>query len=291
DLGVRKVLDKIPYSDKYYVTIDIDCFDISLATGTGSPSPGGLSFNFLNDILVGIAEKGNVICFDLVEVAPQYDPTNATPRLAAMTMINFMVRILKNKIEINFYFDRGDDLIEQFRLENDLIGQKEVPLEAYYGIQTIRAKKFNITGYTINSEIIKAIATVKKAAAIANVKEGHLNNLIGKFIIKAADEIINGKLHDQFIVDPIQGGAGTSVNINANEVIANRALELWGKEKGDYNLIHPNNHVNMSQSTNNVYPTANHISILRHLSRLENTMIALKDTFVKKGQELDDVIK
>lgn len=98
DLGVRKVLDKIPYSDKYYVTIDIDCFDISLATGTGSPSPGGLSFNFLNDILVGIAEKGNVICFDLVEVAPQYDPTNATPRLAAMTMINFMGRILKNKI-------------------------------------------------------------------------------------------------------------------------------------------------------------------------------------------------
>lgn len=96
-LGVEKVVDQIPKADKYYVTIDIDCFDISLATGTGSPSPGGFSFDFLNDILVGIAEKGNVICFDLVEVAPQYDPTNSTTRVAAMTMLNFMAHILRNK--------------------------------------------------------------------------------------------------------------------------------------------------------------------------------------------------
>lgn len=96
-LGIEGILDKIPKADNYYVTIDIDCFDISLATGTGSPSPGGFSFDFLNDILIGIAEKGNVICFDLVEVAPQYDPTGATPRIAAMTMLNFMGHILKNK--------------------------------------------------------------------------------------------------------------------------------------------------------------------------------------------------
>lgn len=96
-LGVEGILNQIPKADKYYVTIDIDCFDISLATGTGSPSPGGFSYDFLNDILVGIAEKGNVICFDLVEVAPQYDPTNATPRIAAMTMLNFMGHILKQK--------------------------------------------------------------------------------------------------------------------------------------------------------------------------------------------------
>lgn len=96
-MGVKGVLDRIPKAEKYYVTIDIDCFDISLATGTGSPSPGGFSYDFLNDILVGIAEKGNVICFDLVEVAPQYDPTGATPRVAAMTMLNFMGHILKNK--------------------------------------------------------------------------------------------------------------------------------------------------------------------------------------------------
>ncbi|PID03022.1 agmatinase [Sporosarcina sp. P2] len=96
-LGVEGILNKIPKADKYYVTIDIDCFDISLATGTGSPSPGGFSFDFLNDILIGIAEKGNVVCFDLVEVAPQYDPTGATTRVAAMTMLNFMGHILKNK--------------------------------------------------------------------------------------------------------------------------------------------------------------------------------------------------
>ncbi|MBP2075871.1 agmatinase [Oceanobacillus polygoni] len=96
-LGVEGIIDRIPKADKYYVTIDIDCFDISLATGTGSPSPGGFSFDFLNDILVGIAEKGNVICFDLVEVAPQYDPTGATSRVAAMTMLNFMGHIIKNK--------------------------------------------------------------------------------------------------------------------------------------------------------------------------------------------------
>lgn len=96
-LGVEGIIDRIPKADKYYVTIDIDCFDISLATGTGSPSPGGFSFDFLNDILVGIAEKGKVICFDLVEVAPQYDPTGATSRVAAMTMLNFMGHIIKNK--------------------------------------------------------------------------------------------------------------------------------------------------------------------------------------------------
>ncbi|USG67874.1 agmatinase [Brevibacillus ruminantium] len=96
-LGVEGVLQKIPKAEKYYVTIDIDCFDISLATGTGSPSPGGFSYDFLNDILIGIAEKGNVICFDLVEVAPQYDPTNSTTRVAAMTMLNFMGHILKQK--------------------------------------------------------------------------------------------------------------------------------------------------------------------------------------------------
>lgn len=96
-LGVEGILAQIPKADKYYVTIDIDCFDISLATGTGSPSPGGFSYDFLNDILIGIAERGNVICFDLVEVAPQYDPTNSTTRVAAMTMLNFMGHILKQK--------------------------------------------------------------------------------------------------------------------------------------------------------------------------------------------------
>src|SRR5699024_7426940 len=134
-------------------------------------------------------------------------------------------------------------------------------------------------------------AYVKKAAAIANMETGHLEHTIGEFIKKAADEIIEGKWHDQFIVDPIQGGAGTSINMNANEVIANRALELMGKEKGDYDVIHPNIHVNMAQSTNDAFPTAIHLATYRLINRLVKTMQKLEKTFTKKGKEFDHIIK
>jgi len=154
---------------------------------------------------------------------------------------------------------------KDYRVEEDLLGQKEVPVDAYYGIQTIRAKEnFHITGYTIEPEMIVAIATVKKAAALANMEIGQLEETKAKAIVAAADEIIKGKFHDQFIVDPIQGGAGTSVNMNANEVIANRALEILGKEKGAYDVIHPNTDVNMAQSTNDAFPTAIHIATIQY---------------------------
>ncbi len=180
----------------------------------------------------------------------------------------------------------------QHRVEEDLLGQKEVPADAYYGIQTVRAREnFNITGYTIDSELIEAIAYVKKAAALANVEVGRLDETIGKVIVQAADEIIEGKLHSQFIVDPIQGGAGTSVNMNANEVIANRALELMGKEKGEYEIIHPNIHVNMAQSTNDAFPTAIHIATIKFIDRLVQTLELLEATFYQKGKEFDHVIK
>lgn len=183
-------------------------------------------------------------------------------------------------------------MVNEYRVEEDLIGAKEVPASAYYGIQTVRAKEnFNITGYTIKKELIVAIAIVKKAAAIANIETGHLDPTIGEAIIQAADEIIRGELHDQFIVDPIQGGAGTSINMNANEVIANRALEISGKEKGEYDYIHPNIHVNMAQSTNDAFPTAIHISTIQLIEEMEGTMEALKTTFLEKGKEFDDVIK
>lgn len=183
-------------------------------------------------------------------------------------------------------------MVNVYRVEEDLIGAKEVPASAYYGIQTVRAKEnFNITGYPIKKELIVAIAIVKKAAAIANVETGYLDPAIGKAIIQAADEIIQGELHDQFIVDPIQGGAGTSVNMNANEVIANRALEISGREKGEYDHIHPNIHVNMAQSTNDAFPTAIHISTIQLIKGLEATMKALETTFLEKGKEFDDVIK
>ena len=183
-------------------------------------------------------------------------------------------------------------MVSQYRVEEDLLGAKEVPASAYYGIQTVRAKEnFHITGYTIEEEIILAITYVKKAAAKANMDVGYMDHTIGNAIVKACDEIISGMWHDEFIVDPIQGGAGTSINMNANEVIANRALEILGKNKGEYDVIHPNIHVNMAQSTNDAFPTAIHIATIHLMERLEQTMKELKDTFDKKGLEFDDVIK
>src|SRR5699024_1982237 len=183
-------------------------------------------------------------------------------------------------------------MVNEYRMEEDLLGVKEVPASAYYGIQTVRAKEnFNITGYTIEKELIEAITHVKKAAAIANMKVGYLDDTIGKAITGACQEIIDGKFHKEFIVDPIQGGAGTSVNMNANEVIANRALELLGKEKGDYDVIHPNIHVNMAQSTNDAFPTAIHIATINLIKALEITMGQLQKTFMQKSKEFDDVIK
>lgn len=178
------------------------------------------------------------------------------------------------------------------RVEKDFLGEKEVPKHAYYGVQTLRAlENFPITGYRIHESLIKAMAMVKKAAALANMETGQLNRRIGEAIVQAAQEIIDGNLHDQFIVDPIQGGAGTSINMNANEVIANRALELLGFEKGDYFQVSPNTHVNMSQSTNDAFPTAIHISVLMMLDQLLATMDSLQESFSQKAKEFDSVIK
>lgn len=181
---------------------------------------------------------------------------------------------------------------KEVRLESDLIGTKEVPVDAYYGIQTLRAvENFPITGYRIHKELIIAFAMVKKAAAIANYEVGQLDEKRKNAIVQAAEEIIAGKWHDEFIVDPIQGGAGTSINMNSNEVIANRALELLGAEKGDYKTLSPNTHVNMSQSTNDSFPTAIHISTLTLIDQLLQSMEALRDAFKQKAQEFDGIIK
>ena len=129
---------------------------------------------------------------------------------------------------------------KRFRIEHDSIGQKEVPAEAYYGVQTLRAaENFYITGLTMHPELINSVAQIKKAAAITNYEVGRLDKKRADAIVKACDEILEGKFHDQFIVDPIQGGAGTSLNMNANEVIANRAIEILGGEKGDYSIVNP----------------------------------------------------
>jgi aspartate ammonia-lyase len=181
---------------------------------------------------------------------------------------------------------------KNYRIEKDFLGEKQVPEDAYFGVQTMRAvENFPITGYRIDPALIKAMAMVKKAAAFANSEIGQLDNKIAVAIMAAADEVIEGKWNDQFIVDPIQGGAGTSINMNTNEVIANRALEMIGEQKGNYKLISPNSHVNMAQSTNDSFPTAIHLSALMTLGNLIKAMEELHFEFMKKANEFDGIIK
>uniref|UniRef100_UPI00403F8144 aspartate ammonia-lyase n=1 Tax=Lysinibacillus sp. Y5S-8 TaxID=3122488 RepID=UPI00403F8144 len=178
------------------------------------------------------------------------------------------------------------------RIEKDFLGERVLPAEAYYGIQTLRAtENFPITGYTIHSSLIKAMGIVKKAAALSNMEVHLLSKEIGEAIVEAAQEVIDGKWDAEFLVDPIQGGAGTSINMNANEVIANRALEILGKEKGDYHTVSPNSHVNMSQSTNDAFPTAIHIAVLNLIDELLVTMDYMQSVFHQKAEQFAHVIK
>ena len=178
------------------------------------------------------------------------------------------------------------------RKEKDSLGEREVPADAYYGIQTLRAtENFPVSGIRARPEFIKAYAMVKKAASLANMDVGWLEPYIAEAIVSACDEVIAGKLHDQFVVDDFQAGAGTSFNMNFNEVLANRALELIGREKGNYSTIHPNDHVNMAQSTNDTYPTAMRLCILMISQDLVDNLEKLRRAFVKKGMEFDRVLK
>ena len=178
------------------------------------------------------------------------------------------------------------------RQEKDLIGVHEVPDDVYYGIQTLRAtENFPITGYHPHRELIRALGMVKGAAAEANMHIGALSPTIGKAIVDASRELIEGRFHDQFVVDVIQGGAGTSMNMNANEVIANRAIEILGGKKGEYFKVHPNTHVNMAQSTNDVFPTAVRIACLNVAQDLVEALDNLRQSFEDKAQEFDGVIK
>ncbi|MEC9488425.1 MAG: aspartate ammonia-lyase [Halanaerobium sp.] len=180
----------------------------------------------------------------------------------------------------------------EYRTESDSLGNKDVPAEAYYGIQTLRASEnFPITGYKIHRELIISLALVKEAAARVNMDVGILGERIGNAIVQACQEIQQGRFHDEIIVDPIQGGAGTSLNMNINEVIANCSLEMIGKDKGDYHLIHPNNHVNMGQSTNDVLPTAFRLAAIRLLDRVIESFKNLHSTLQAKAEEFDDVLK
>ncbi|MGI6092293.1 MAG: aspartate ammonia-lyase [Negativicutes bacterium] len=178
------------------------------------------------------------------------------------------------------------------RLEHDFLGELQIPDDAYYGVQTLRAmENFKITGQKIDSDFIIALAMVKKAAAKANMATGRLDKTIGEALVAAADELISGKLHDQFPVDPIQGGAGTSINMNTNEVLCNRALEIIGDKKGNYDRISPNNHANMAQSTNDAFPTAIKVCIIRKGRILISALRGLADALDEKAVEFKHVLK
>jgi aspartate ammonia-lyase len=178
------------------------------------------------------------------------------------------------------------------RKEIDPLGEKEIPKNAYFGIQTVRAmENFPVSGIKEPEEFIKAYVLVKKAAAVANMQVGWLDKRIGKAIVDACDEILGGKLLDQFVVDVFQAGAGTSFNMNTNEVIANRSLEILGKIKGDYKSVGPNDHVNMGQSTNDTFPTALHLSVLMALQPLIVALDDLAAGFEELGKKNVTVLK
>lgn len=198
-------------------------------------------------------------------------------------------------ININEIMDITDSSLSgKMRHENDLIGDMDVPVEYYYGVQTVRARdNFRISRSKLcyYPEFIVALAHVKQAAALANRDLGLLEGYIADAIVKSCEEIAAGKFHEHFVVDMMQGGAGTSTNMNANEVIANRALEHLGHSKGEYEYCHPNNHVNLSQSTNDAYPTAIRIALYNCVGKLLTSLNRLIAAFRNKGDEFEHVLK
>ena len=181
---------------------------------------------------------------------------------------------------------------DEYRMEHDSVGDKKVPISAYYGVQSLRAaENFKITGLSMHPELVNSLVYIKKAAALANSAVGKLDKKKADAIVAACDEMLDGKYLDNFIVDPIQGGAGTSLNMNANEIIANRAIEILGGQKGDYSIVHPNDDVNSGQSTNDVIPTAGKMAAIRLLKNLKVQMQCLEVALSKKANEFKSVIK
>lgn len=205
--------------------------------------------------------------------------------------INKRLRVLSDQISQG---DQAPQVVSGFRIEHDSLGQREIPLGAYYGVQTKRAmENFAISGLHVSNfeHMIEAFAYVKKAAALANGELGALEDARAKAICAACDELLDGKLHDQFAIDMFQGGAGTSTNMNANEVIANRGLEILGFNKGEYEHLHPNDHVNRAQSTNDTYPTSIKLAVLLSCRDLTHAMQELRTALEQKAEEFKDVLK
>ncbi|QKJ64550.1 aspartate ammonia-lyase [Flavobacterium sp. M31R6] len=204
---------------------------------------------------------------------------------------------MKNKLKILMIVSLvllSYSMFAQFRTEKDLLGEKQIPADAYYGVQTARAlENFQVSGVKTSfyPDYVRAYAMVKLAAARANADVGRMKKDRLDAIEKACQAVIDGKYHDQFLVDLYQGGAGTSANMNANEVLANIALELSGHKKGEYKFIEPHDDLNMGQSTNDVYPTTIHVALLLHNDKLMKEVKLLSDAFHKKGDEFNKILK
>jgi aspartate ammonia-lyase len=186
----------------------------------------------------------------------------------------------------------AEEVIVEYRIERDFLGEVNVPQDAYFGIHTLRGHdNFLVSGLKTAPSLIRAIAQVKEAAAVANMSAGLLQRPLGEAIVQAAQEVARGRFEDQFIVDAFQGGAGTSTNMNVNEVIANRAIEILGGNKGDYQIVDPLEHVNLSQSTNDVYPTALRVAAIGMVLELSETLAFLQGELQRKEAEFAGVLK
>ncbi len=211
--------------------------------------------------------------------------------LLAFQCILYIVYKIQDKIEFPFLEILGERA-KNMRKEHDFLGEMDVPDEVYYGVQTMRAiENFSITGRKLDTDFIQSMAKVKKAAAQANMETGRLDRKIGNALVQAAEEIIDGEFLDQFPLDPIQGGAGTSINMNMNEVLCNRALEILGEAKGRYDIISPNNHANMAQSTNDAFPTAIKVCLTYKSHKLTKALDYLATELEKKAEEYKDILK
>jgi aspartate ammonia-lyase len=254
---------------------------------------GALLEDYPHSTSAFVTEDSEVIFFkkgDFDKIMEE-KPKTASKILASISKI--ISRRLR-KVTTQMLGSAAQYLSGKTRLEHDLLGEKNVPAEAYYGIQTLRAKEnFPITNMPIShyTDLIIALAQIKQASARSNRDVGLMDNTISDAIDQACEQIIHYKYHVHFVVDIFQGGAGTSTNMNANEVIANRALEILGYEKGRYDKIHPNNHVNLSQSTNDVYPTSLKLAAYYKNVRLMKELELISDSFDTKGKEFSDVIK
>ncbi len=268
-----------------------------LATlGAGEVVGEGLLLDDSPHGTTGVAlEKTEVLRFELDALVPVL---SQTPQLHA-ALLSRAARSIAQRLHVASATLVGHGRAVGFygggtRREHDLLGERDVPVEALYGVQTLRAlENFPITGIPLREfpALIVALAQVKEAAALANSDLGLLDATVTDAIVRAAREVQHGRHHEHFLVDMIQGGAGTSTNMNANEVIANRALELLGHRHGEYDHCHPNNHVNKSQSTNDVYPTAVKLALHASIAGLRDAMRELVDAFLGKGEEFKDLVK